>query len=148
MSNIITKRDIARYLVSKGYANTNLEVYTNYIGRGMDAYIPIYKISMEEGLKLITNCGGIPVLAHPSTLDVNTDFDKLIPYMKENGLLGIETKTARHTKEQREFFGALAKKYNLIETAGSDFHRFSDGIMPGVIVSDDFLENFYSLLKR
>lgn len=147
VSETITKRDIARYLVNAGYAKTNYEVYQRYIGKNQYAYVPIHKITPEEALSLIINSGGVSVLAHPYTLDCDTDFDNLIPYMKEKGLLGIETNTIRHTTEQKKFFESIAKKYELFETAGTDFHRFADGIMPGVFVSDDFLDKFYELIK-
>lgn len=145
---LITKRNIARLLVKKGYAATNLEVYEKLMGKGCKAYVPIEKLNYLAALRLITKCGGIPVLAHPISIGRDVDFDKLIPPMKENGLVGIESMTARHTEEERKYYSSVAKKFNLIETAGSDFHRDSDGIPIGMHVEDTFLDKFYVAINE
>lgn len=145
-SSIITKRDIAQYMVKKGYATTTYEVYQNFIGRGNKAYVPVHKIPFEEVLTTIGECGGISVIAHPHSLPHDTDFDALIPYMKRYGLIGMETQTVRHTLEERMYFSEIAKKFKLCETAGTDFHNTTDGIIPGFEVEDEFLNEFHSCM--
>lgn len=145
---IITKREIARYLVNKGYATTNLQVYEKFIGRTCKAYVPIEKLNYIEALHLIAKCGGVSVLAHPISIGREVDFDKLLPSMKDNGLIGIESITAHHTKDEKDFYSAIAKKFELIETAGSDFHRDSDGIPIGVCVEETFLDAFYNVIYK
>ena len=146
-SNIITKRDIVRYMIKRGYASNTLEVYKNFIGRGNKAYVPVHKIRLEDVLSLIEKSGGFSVLAHPYTLPDDTNFQTLIPYMKSYGLKGIEANTVRHTMEQKLYFEEIAKEYELIQTAGTDFHHASDGIMLGVEVEDRFLDGFHSFIK-
>lgn len=145
---IITKRDIAKLLVKKGYASSNYEVYKNLMGKGCKAYVPIEKLNYIDALHLIVKCGGVPVLAHPISIGNEVDFDKLLPHMKENGLAGIESMTARHTESEKTFYSAIAKKFNLLETAGSDFHRDSDGILIGMNVEDTFLDNLYNAIAK
>lgn len=146
-SSIITKRDIVQYMVLKGYAATTYEVYQKFIGRGNKAYVPVHKIPFEEVLTTIEECGGVSVIAHPHTLSKDTDWKTLIPYMKRYGLVGIETCTVRHTLEERHFFNEIAKKFNLFETAGTDFHNIIDGNMIGIEVEEDFLIEFHSSLQ-
>lgn len=146
-ATIISKRDITRFMVKMGYATNTYEVYQNFIGNGHRAYVPVYKIPTEELLEIISTSGGIAVLAHPYTLKMDTNFDLLIPYLKNLGLKGIETQSNRHTSEQKEFFSKIAKKYDLVETAGSDFHHSDDGNDLGVEVEDDFLNNFHKFLS-
>ncbi len=145
-ATIISKRDITRFMVKMGYANNTYEVYRNFIGNGHRAYVPVYKIPIEELLEIISISGGIAVLAHPYTLKADTNFELLMPYLKNLGLKGIETHSNRHTREQKEFFSKIAKKYDLAEIAGSDFHYFDDGNDIGIEVEDDFLNNFHKLL--
>lgn len=143
-SDILTKRDIVRYMILSGYATTTLDVYKNFIGRGNNAYVPVYKNKTIDVLNLIINSGGIPVLAHPYTLDLNTNFDELIPQLISFGLKGIETNTVRHNEQQKVYFSKIAQKHLLIETAGTDFHHIEDGILIGVDVEQTFLDKFHS----
>ena len=145
-SDIISKRDIVRYMIQHGYASTTLEVYKKYIGRGNYAYVPVHKMDFEEVLELIEDSGGFSVLAHPYTLNEKLNLHVLIPYMMNHGLKGIETNTVRHSQEQKEFFSKIAKRYNLFETAGTDFHQDINGSKLGVEVDDDFLKNFNELI--
>lgn len=145
---IITKRDIVKYLVKYGYVATNREAYANLIGKGCKAYVPLEKLNYLAALRLIAKCGGISVLAHPISIGRDVDFGKLIPEMKENGLVGIESNTARHNNEEKVYYGVIAKKFNLVETAGSDFHRDLDGIPIGISVRDDYLDKYYDLIAE
>lgn len=144
-SELITHRDIARYLVLRGYAKDSLEAYKKFIGKGQKAYVPSDKYSFEEVLQVIHNSGGISVLAHPYTLPQDIDLEFLIKYMKKVGLVGIEVYTPRHTKEQISCLTNIAQKYNLIETAGSDFHDISTDKM-GIDVDNDFLDEFHRII--
>ncbi len=146
-SSILTKRDIVQYMVFKGYASTTYEVYQNFIGRGNKAYVPLKKIQPEAALDVIEKSGGISVVAHPSSLPKDTDFNVLIPYLKMLGVKGIETNTVRNNFKERKFFSELAKRYELFETAGTDFHNTIDGSMLGIDVEEGFLSGFHSSLK-
>lgn len=145
-STTITKRDIAQYMVQVGYATTTYEVYQKFIGRGNKAYVPVHKIPLEEVLTTIKECGGISIIAHPNTLPKDTDWKMLISYMKRYGLVGMETQTVRHTIEERQFFSELAQKFNLCETAGTDFHNTKECNMIGIEVEDEFLSSFHSYI--
>lgn len=146
MGHFITKRDIARYFVSHGFAKNNKEVYDKFIGRGLYGYVPNRKLSMIQVLNLIKECGGISVLAHPVSLGNKTNYDKLLDEMKAEGLSGMETITTAHSKEDIFYFTELAKKHNLVQTCGTDFHRYSMGFLPGCGIDKHFLDGFHSLL--
>ena len=147
-SELMTNRDIAKFLEAHGVTKYSHEAYEKYMGKGQKAYIPIHKIAYEEVLSLIQSAGGIAVLAHPYTLGPEVDLGTLLKKMKDCGLAGIETDSVRRASEEQQFFHELAKKYELVETAGSDFHRFSDHIEPGMWKSDDFVERFYRALEE
>ena len=40
-------------------------IFRNILGDSCPCYIPSTKLSTEDGIKLILESGGIPVLAHP-----------------------------------------------------------------------------------
>ena len=87
--DVVTYRDIVKYMVKKGFVKEPLEAYRKYIGKGTKAYVPSKSLSMEEVLSLIKEGKGISVLAHPFTLKQDTDYDILISKMKYHGLDGI-----------------------------------------------------------
>jgi hypothetical protein len=87
-----------------------------------------YDFSLEQALSMIHNTGGLAVLAHPyqTKLD-NTNLELMVSSLVDQGLDGIESTYARASNQDNLFAGFLAKKYNLLETCGSDFHTFIYG---------------------
>lgn len=84
-------------------------------------------------LKLKDSCN--VVLAHPVEIMDEYHFnyieiEKLIAYLKSLGLAGLETHHSKQTKEMQKKFSQIAKKYNLYESYGSDFH--GGNIKPGL----------------
>jgi len=114
----IGRPHIAKVLLEKGYVKNIKEAFLKLLSPGCPAYIPRYKITPQEAITLILAADGIPVLAHPG---VNPD-DKLIPYLKELGLLGIEVWHPEHNSQAIDKYYNLAKAYGLLMTGGSDWH--------------------------
>ena len=116
--------DLARLLVKKGYVKTVQEAFDKYLIKAYETTRKVNKNLMpEECLKLILNSGGIPVLAHPHSLELtNEELKKLICKMIKQGLKGIEVYHSDHTKDQEEYYLSLAIKYNLLISGGSDYH--------------------------
>ena len=76
------------------------------------------------------------------------DFNKLIFQLKDYGLDGIESCSNRSTKEQLIFYNEIAQNFNLIKTAGTDFHDSSIDIL-GIEVQEDYLNEFHDkILKK
>ena len=75
------------------------------------------------------------VLAHPYEImdeyNLNiSDIEKLIAYLKSLGLHGVETYHNSQTKQLQEQLSEIAKKYDLFESFGSDFH--GENVKPGL----------------
>ena len=116
--------DIAKLCIKNGYAKTVKEAFDLYL---VDAYQKTRKdnkgLSFKECLKLILDSGGIPVLAHPYSLELNEkELLILIKEMISNGLQGIEEYHSHHTQEQIKLYLEIAKKYNLLISGGTDYH--------------------------
>lgn len=109
---------VARAMVSAGLIGSIAEAFRKYIGDKCPAYICNFRFSPIEAIKLIQEVNGIPVLAHPYTLNR----DDLIPKFVDCGLMGLEVYYSEHTKGMINFYLDLAKKYNLLVTGGSDCH--------------------------
>lgn len=95
--------------------------YQDYFAEGGMAYVPKTHISLEEVLSLAPETGGVPVLSHPGAYFQNTTHEDLAN-LKELGLQGLEVFTSYHTAEQTAYYLSLAREFDLVATAGSDFH--------------------------
>lgn len=114
----IGRPHIARLLVEKGIVNSIGEAFEKYIGADSPAYVKRYKLTPHEGIEIIKKAGGVPVLAHPGLLHDNSLVSEIISL----GVQGIEAYHINHTEQESEYFVKLAKKRNLLITAGSDCH--------------------------
>ena len=109
---------VARAMVKEGLVNSASEAFARYIGDKCPAYVLGFRLLPSEAVKLIKDAGGIPVLAHPYILKRNELILKFIEY----GIMGLEAYYPEHTRTMTNSYLALAKKYNLLVTGGSDCH--------------------------
>lgn len=80
-------------------------------------------LTEEECIELITQAGGVPILAHPNSLKLSfEDLEKRIVYLKTIGLKGLETEHIHLNPEERKFLKELCRKYDLLESGGTDYH--------------------------
>ncbi|MDO4542562.1 MAG: PHP domain-containing protein, partial [Bacillota bacterium] len=135
---------IAKVLMDHGYVTSISQAFSRYLGRGCPGYVCREKLSPVECIEIVLADGGLPVLAHPG-LD---EAYKLIPTLAKNGLWGLEVYHSSHSPGQERKFKALARKYDLRITGGSDFHGFINGehgnIGSKYIISQD-IDNFFSV---
>ena len=89
----------------------------------------IKEIPIEKAIEVIVQAGGVPVLAHPWAEEDSRNLLKEYRLKKliKAGLKGLEIdngdRDKRRTPEIISRIRYLSKKYNLINTAGSDYHR-------------------------
>lgn len=119
---------IARVLLNKGYGESLNEIFKNFMVKGKPGYIKKEKISLRRAIELIRLAGGVPIIAHPVSLNFKswTDFESILQECIELGIRGIEVYAHMHTDEQVERFMDFANKYNLIISGGSDYHGDKD----------------------
>ncbi|MBI2902953.1 MAG: PHP domain-containing protein [Candidatus Methylomirabilis oxyfera] len=116
---------IARALIERGYVGSVNEAFSRFLRRGGPGYVEGQKLLPEEAISLIREAGGVPSLAHPIIVgasDYRLDLDRLLPAMVEGGLEGIEAYYKGYTPEITASLLALASRYRLVPTGGSDFH--------------------------
>lgn len=132
------RHEIARVLVNKGIASDVDAAFDQQIGNFSPYYIPstryIHYASMEDMVKRIIGCGGIPILAHPYGYSMNEmEIEQLISDFKDCALygnkkfttVGMEIYYERYLSDgsRLDFLQKMQKKYNLLASAGSDRHR-------------------------
>ena len=109
---------LAAAMVEAGLVSDIKEAFNKYIGKGLKAYVPRYKITPAEAVQMIRQARGIPVLAHPGSGVAG----KIIPELTEAGLLGIEACHPSHSTSLTKHYLELGKRHGLIITGGSDYH--------------------------
>ena len=116
--------DLAKLCVKCGYTSTIQEAFDKYLITAYNKTKFINKgLNYEECLDLISNSGGISVLAHPKSLDLaEKEFLILLKKMISCGLKGIEVYHSSHTKEDMQYYLDIANRFNLLISGGSDYH--------------------------
>ena len=113
---------LAHLMMQAGYVSSVNEAFDRYLGEKGKAYIPSRRITPIEGVKLIKAAGGVPVLAHPMLIKQKGRLADLVEGLIGVGLRGIETYYPSHTAADIAALTAMAKKYRLLTTGGSDYH--------------------------
>ncbi|WP_425060937.1 5'-3' exoribonuclease [Sporomusa carbonis] len=114
----IGRPHIAKALVENGYFKTVSEAFDAVLAKNGPAYVPHYKLTPEQVIKLIKQAGGVAILAHPGLIGDDT----LVHHLITAGIHGLEVYHPEHDQLMSSKYLAIAKKYNLKITGGSDFH--------------------------
>src|SRR3954466_3964789 len=99
------------------------EAFDKYLADDAQAAVERDEPSLEEGIQRIRDGGGIPSLAHPVRLRRTAgELASLVERLLEAGLRGIEVHHSEHAASDCEQFSELARRFDLMQTGGSDFH--------------------------
>ena len=116
--------DIARLMLKYGYVETGKEAFEKYLVEAFEKTRQYRKgLSYEECLNIINQSGGIAILAHPKSLELDEiEFLRLLKDMIHKGLKGIEVYHSSHSKEEMEYYKEIAEECGLLISGGSDYH--------------------------
>ena len=114
----IGRLHLAHFLCRNKVVSHIYEAFDKYIGSDKPAYEKVDALTPQEAIKLILSAGGIPVLAHPES----EPLDDLIRSLISIGLKGLEVYHSKFDKKDSQYLLAIAKKYDLFVTGGSDCH--------------------------
>lgn len=122
-NTVITRANIARTMLKKGYIQTIQEAFTYYIGADKPCYVPRERITAKETIELIHSVNGLAVLAHPLLYGYDrSNTTQLIHSLVELGLDGVECYYTTHSTEDTLHLCQVCLNFNLFPTGGSDFH--------------------------
>jgi len=114
---------VARALVKEGLCGSLDEAFERFLKMGRPAWVPKFKISAPDAIKLVHEANGVVVMAHPGL----NRTDDVIPPLVEAGLDGLECFHTKHSTSMTEHYMQLADDYGLVVTGGSDCHGKSKG---------------------
>ena len=120
---VVARPHIARYLVDSGQVKDLKTVFDKYIGDGCKCYVDRYKITPMQAVALIHQAGGLAILAHPCLYKMKrAELTDMIEELVAAGLNGIEAVYSCNQGSDEKDFRAMAEKYHLLLSGGSDFH--------------------------
>ena len=114
---------VARALVAAGHVASISEAFDRYLTPGQPAFVPRTGAPVPEVVAMIARAGGIASLAHPG----QTKRDDAIERWVAAGLPAIEVWHSHHDDEAVARYAAIAERYGLLTTGGSDFHGDDTG---------------------
>ena len=144
----IGRPHIAQAMLEKGYITSIKQAFTNYIERDGPAYVEREKMTPAEAVGLILKASGLPVMAHPLTIN---DYEPMVAELKTAGLVGLEAYYNNYTADEINRLVSLADRYNLIATGGSDYHGLDDStetMIGGAEVPMESAERLIALAKQ
>ncbi len=138
----------AEWLMKKGYVSSIKEAFDRYLGDGMPYYRPRERMPMTQAMEVITQAGGVPVLAHP--FQYGYDETERVAFIRaaiEAGCQGLEAYYSEHSPDQRQWLLDAAAEYGLKVSGGSDYHgshkphiQMGSGIQGSLAVPYEVLE--------
>jgi predicted metal-dependent phosphoesterase TrpH len=116
---MLYRQHLMHALADRGYTQTIYgPLYTQLFGPGGLAVVKSRYMAVEEAVRLVKDCGGSPVLAHPFMYD---SLDS-VPRLVRHGLAGIECWHPTQTPERKRRIREMAERHGLFLTGGSDTH--------------------------
>jgi len=118
--------------------------YEDIFKPGCPAYVGLPGLETTYVISILKSLKAIPVLAHPKNTPENI-VSELIPH----GLMGLEVYHTKHSQTVTDKWFKFSQKYNLLMTAGSDFHgeKIKPDIRLGELIVPDE-EKIISILKQ
>ena len=120
----IGRPHFARFLVEHNIVPSVEMAFKRYLGAGKPCDIKALWPSMEQVVQWITAGGGIAVLAHPLHYKITaTKLRALLTDFKAAGGRAMEVISGSQPKHRIDDMAALAERFELLASVGSDFHR-------------------------
>lgn len=136
----IGRPHVARAMVESGAVATVKEAFDRFLGEGRPAYVPRFRIEVEEAIRLVQGAGGVATIAHPGNGRLERgDLSRL----RQAGLGGLEVSHPDHNPSVREKYRLLALELDLVPTGGSDYHGEAiapDRLLGSAQMSEEDLE--------
>ncbi len=148
-SGSVGRPHIAAVMMAKGYVESIEEAFEHWLAAGKPAYWSRPRLRPEEAIQLALESGGVPILAHPHTLNINraAEMADLLTELRKVGLVGLEAIYSSYRQHERDGYADLARRFGLVPSGGSDYHgSYKPGLDLGrgygdLVVPDSVLDD-------
>ncbi len=114
---------IADALITLGYVPDRAAAFQSILHWLGGYYRPHEAPPPVEGVRIIVEAGGVPVIAHPGARGPQRVLDDAeIRRLVDAGLAGLEIEHRDNPPAARRRWGRVADRYGLIRTGSSDYH--------------------------
>lgn len=133
---------IADALVARGIVRDRTEAFDGILHPREGYYEPHYAPDPLTAVRLITDAGGVAIIAHP----VTSGRDRMMPMsflerLIDAGLGGFEIDHRENTEAGKTLLRGVAARHDLIVTGSSDYHGSGKPNRPGEnTTSDEMVE--------
>jgi hypothetical protein len=125
---MITRTHFAHCLARRGLAADVRDVFGRYLTAGKPGYVSTRWADIADAIQWIRDAGGVAVLAHPHRYKLTGSWlRRLLGEFKEMGGEGLEVLSGTASPGEVQSSAALAKRFGLLASCGSDFHGPDDG---------------------
>jgi predicted metal-dependent phosphoesterase TrpH len=119
----VNRAHIAAELTAMGYTASNKEAFKTLLAPECGYYIPPARLDALEAVRFIRSLGAVSVWAHPfltylTEEEVFAFLEQAVPA----GLVGMETIYSTYDEATTQTAKAMAARFGLKESGGSDFH--------------------------
>lgn len=134
----IGRPHFAAVLIRHRVVSSMQEAFDSYLGKGAPGYVSKARVAASEIIASAAGSGAVAVLAHPHTLGLEgAALEAAVGELAEQGLGGLECLYGRYQPEERAALCALAARFGLAVTGGSDFHgTYKPDLALGVATGD------------
>ena len=123
-SSQLGRPHFAAWLVESGHVSDANEAFDKYLGQGKTGDVKAFWPELAEVTEWIVQAGGVAVIAHPLKYRfTRMKLRRMVVDFKAAGGSAIEVTSGRQTADQTAQLSKLALDYELLVSAGSDFHR-------------------------
>jgi predicted metal-dependent phosphoesterase TrpH len=120
---LISRTHFGRYLVKIGKAKDMRDVFRHYLVTGKPGHVAGEWAALDEAIGWIHGAGGQAVIAHPARYRMTrSKLRRFIGEFRECGGEAIEVVSGSHSKDDIFNMARHATDFNLLASAGSDFH--------------------------
>ncbi|HND30792.1 MAG TPA: hypothetical protein PKY30_18110 [Myxococcota bacterium] len=127
----LTRQHLAGLLMHAGKVQLPGQVWPM-----LSKILPPLELSYAEAIAVARAAGGVPVWAHPGLADAQN----FLPDLVRAGLVGIELDRPLLAKNVRNGLKALACRFKLLPTGGSDWHGWKEGELGAFRVAREYYQ--------
>ncbi len=117
-SKSVGRPHIAEALRRKGIVESVGEAFDRFLASGAPAFVSLERAHPAEAIGWIREAGGVSVIAHPGLYGR----DSLVEELLRQGACGIEAFHSDHGEADERKYAAMAHRFGVAATGGSDFH--------------------------
>ena len=118
----VNRAHFAEALWNAGYVGSIDEAFSTLLSSSKGLYTPPRRRDVMDMIRTIASLGAVPVLAHAFLNLTCEELEEFLPLAKDAGLVGMECLYSTYSDEETELSFALAERFGILPSGGSDFH--------------------------